>query len=121
MEKTIDELLLEMKAGLADKQPREAVETVFEVILKLKDFALGYAFADDAEKISLYKVYKPLFVSELYYQLQLYRLGSEMPEPLRQQKAFLRKKIKGVSDWFEEHSDFCKYDRSGKTSRDAEF
>jgi hypothetical protein len=128
MEKTMNELLLEMQAGLAAlvfespvKQGREAVEVIFNIVLKLKDFALSYDFADDAEKISLYKVYKPLFVSELYYHLKLYRLESERPEPLRQQKPYLRKKIKTVTDWLDDHKGFCKYMRLGKTNRDAEF
>lgn len=121
MEKTLEELLSEMTTGVAGKPPREGIEVVFNVTLKLKDFALSYPFTDDAEKISLYKVYKPLLVSELYYQLQLYRLESERPEPLRQQKAFLRKKLQWVTDWFDEHEDFCKYERSGETNRDAEF
>ena len=128
MEKTMNELLLEMQAGLAAltfespvKQAHDAVEVIFNVILKLKDFALSYDFADDAEKILLYKEYKPLLVSELYYQLKIYRLESEKPEALRQQKPYLRKKIKAVTDWLDDHKAFNKYMRLGKTSRDAEF
>lgn len=128
MEKTINELLLEMKESLAAltfenpaKHAREAVEVIFNIILKLKDFALAYEFADEAEKITLYKEYKPLFVSELYYHLKIYRWETERPEPLRQQREFLRKKIKEVMDWFDEHKTYSKYVRSGKTDRDKDY
>lgn len=128
MEKTINELLSEMKEGLAvlafenpAKQAREAVEVVFNITLKLKDFALTYVFADEAEKISFYRDYKPLFAGELYYYLKLYRLETERPEPLRQQKDYLRKKINEVEDWFDNHKAYSKYARSGKTDRDAEY
>jgi len=128
MEKMIDELLVEMKMGVAGlafenpaKRAHDAIEVVFGVVLKLKDFALSYGFTDDAEKIRFYKEYKPLFVSELYYYLQIYRLESERPEPSRLQKVYLRKRIKAVTDWFDEHKAYCKYARSGHTDRDAEF
>jgi hypothetical protein len=128
MEKMIDELLLEMKEGVAGlafenpaKQAREAVEVIFDITLKLKDFALTHVFEDEAEKIRLYRDYKPLFTSELYYYLKLYRLESERPEPLRQQKDYLRKKIKEITDWFDDHKSYSKYARSGNTDRDAEF
>jgi hypothetical protein len=128
MEKMINELLEEMKAGVAGvafenpaKQAHDAIEVVFGIILKLKDFALSYGFMDEAEKICFYKDYKPLFVSELYYYLQLYRLETERPEPSRLQKDFLRKKIKSKTDWFDAHKDYGKYARSGKTDHDAEF
>jgi hypothetical protein len=128
MEKMIDELLVEMKEGLAGltfenpaQKAHEAVEVVFRVILKLKDFALGYDFTDEAEKIRLYKVYKPLFVSELYYYLKICRLESERPEPLRAQRDYLREKIRSISSWFIAHKAFCSYARSGRKDRDADY
>ncbi len=128
MEKMINELLVEMKEGLASltlenpaQKAHEAVEIILKVILKLKDFALGYDFKDEAEKIRLYKVYKPLFVSELYYYLKIYRLESERPELLHAQRNYLREKIRSISGWFGAHKAFCRYVRSGRNNRDADY
>ncbi|EHQ24621.1 RteC domain-containing protein [Mucilaginibacter paludis] len=128
MEKMIRELQEEMQAGLAGlafenpvKQAREAVEVVFAVIFKLKDLALSYTFADKDELIRFHKEFKPLFVSELYYYLQRYRLESERPEPLKLQKEHLGKMIKRAGNWFDDHKAYIKYVRSGRTDRDAEF
>src|ERR1700744_5190623 len=121
MEKMIDELLAEMKAGITGLAPREAAKVAFGIILKLKDYVLAYDFKDDDERIKCYKIYKPLLVAELYYYLKMYRLDSERPEPLRLQRDFLRAKIRIINNWFSEHKSFCRYIRWGETKRDVEY
>lgn len=121
MEKKIYELLAEMKNNVAGLSPREAAEVALQSIMELKDLVLANDFPDDAERIAFYKKDKPAFVAELYYHLRLYRLECELPEPLRLQRRHLQQAVKSLNRWFDDHRDFCRYDRSGATDKDAEY
>lgn len=128
MEKTINELLLEMREGVAavaDENPvlkaKKAAKLVFNIILKLKDFAVAYQFPDQETQIRFFKEFKPVFVSELYYHLKIYRLESERPDPRHMQKKYLHTKLKAIANWLDAHKEFSKYIRSGETAHDPEY
>lgn len=100
----------------------ESLGAVKEILLKLKEFVLGYQFKDIDEEIEFFKVIKPEFLRELYYYEELLKIEQGRPLANKESvKAYLNRHVEKVELYYEENRSFYNYHLAEKTDRDQEY
>lgn len=101
------------------QQAHKAIEIIQRTLIKLREFIVGYTFADIQEEIQFFKTEEPKLHSELIYYVKLYQLERRKPEGGKQiLERFFQKELKQIYFFFLENEDFYKYHRSGSSFLD---
>lgn len=99
-----------------------AVGLITKAIHSLKEMVKEKGYADEATEITMNKEIIPLYFAQLIYYTSLHRI--EAGKPLVSKKAqrkFYRVELYRIEAFFNQHREFIRYYRSGKTHHDAEY
>ena len=98
------------------------IETARRAMEFLRMYYVSNPFKDRPAEILFFKVIKPHFHARLMYWRAVYEIELQRPVGGRKHDSrFLKKRLKRLHDFFESHSDFYKYYRSGQTESDDSF
>ena len=88
---------------------------------KLQNYILSNGFRKDEDEIYFFKHIKPRVYSKILYYKCLAEIESEKPKSRKGQKAYLRKELGKIYFFFQEHTNFVRYYRSGQTLYDDKY
>ena len=87
---------------------------------RLKDFIVGYEFADETEEIDFFKNEKPRISSSFIYYCEAYNIEIERPIGGPDvQRDYLHRVLVKLQDYIECHQDFYSYYRLGLSDNDT--
>jgi hypothetical protein len=122
-------LYLELEASLQENVNADSVIKAEQSLThakhalgELKKFVLRYHFETAAEEIEFFKTIKPRFSSLLIFYHKVFQIETEKPEMSRKAlHKFLDKEIRRLRYYFENHTAFYRYFRSGATYLDEQY
>jgi hypothetical protein len=98
---------------------RQAIDIVRQSIGFLKTYCSRSPFRDQESEILFFKIIKPHFHANLVYWMAVFEIELGRPVGgLKREMKFLEKRLESLYAFFEQHTDFYKYYRSGQTDRD---
>jgi RteC protein len=98
---------------------KKALDLCNAGIEKLDEVLTDHRFADEADEIYFFKVFKPQFLSRQFYYISL--LQFEIRKPIGAgdiAEAYCKKTLEKLHHFLEAHTSFCQYYRSGATYLD---
>lgn len=90
--------------------------------MQLKVFAAQYTFSDEAEEIHFFKEMKPELFSKLIYYVKILNIESRRPTGSHEiQEVYLRRELKKLTFFFNNHLEFYQYYRMSSTDLDDKY
>ena len=101
------------------EKSKKSFECVNHFLKQLKEFILGYTFCNEQEEILFFKKLKPEIYSKSIYYKKIFEIESARPLGCtEEQESYLRKELKRLTSFFDEHKDFFQYYRTESTHLD---
>ncbi len=87
---------------------------MLRLIEKLRMFISNYQFENTGEEIQFFKIIKPKFFTELFYTQNIFKIVSNLPVGLSEDKnEYFITELSGIQKYIESNKDFLLYYRSG--------
>lgn len=95
------------------------VEAAVKAMEQIRDYVTGHRFTDKEAEIHFFKYVKPMFYAQFLFYRTLYFMDIHKPEGSEKTiRKFYKKKLRGISDYFDEHRGMYEYIRRGLAFRD---
>lgn len=89
-----------------------------KIWLNIQEEVAGYAFNDQQEEITFFKVLKPKFIGLMDYFTHLYKSALFQPEGMQEKKDYWNHELVICNNFLSKHVSFCRYYEQGNTSMD---
>ena len=89
-----------------------------KIWLNIQEEVAGYAFNDQQEEITFFKVLKPKFIGLMDYFTHLYKSALFQPEDMQEKKDYWNHELVICNNFLSKHVSFCRYYEQGNTSMD---
>ncbi len=124
LNKSLNSQLQAIDLGETDliRKAQKSIQCIKIALTQLKAFTIQHTFCNEIEEIRFFKKTKPELFSKLIYYAKIFNIESRRPTGSREiQEVYLRRELKKLTFFFNNHLEFYQYYRMDSTFFDDKY